>query len=91
MIQGHHAIDVPPLNQELPNPLARPGIRLLVIPIGGAPATPAIDVTSTAVQAMLEGWLATGAHVGKRLAWRTLGFGVRRRDTLHIRPMEFGE
>ena len=90
MILGHHQVDVAPLNETLPNELARPGLRLLVVPIGGAPATPNIDVTSTAVQAMLEGFLQTGVHVGKTLSWQTLGFGKRRRDTLHIRPMEFG-
>src|SRR5580658_29963 len=88
MIHAHHSVDVPPLNQSLPNDLARPGLRMYVTPIGGLPATPIVDVTSSAVIAMLEGWLVSGAHVGKRLDWQTKGFGRRRRDTLHIRPLD---
>jgi len=86
-VQGHHQVDVPPLGQEAPHPLQRPGVRLLVSPIGGVPATATIDVTSTAVIAMLDGFLKSGAHVGKRLDWRATGFGLRRRDTLHLRPI----
>jgi hypothetical protein len=87
-IQGHHAVDVPPLGEEYPHPLQRVGVRLLVRPIGGLPATPAIDVTSSAVIAMLEAFLHSGTHIGKRLDWKATGFGVRRRDTLHIRPLD---
>lgn len=90
-VLGHHAIDVPALGSELPYTDTRPGIRLLVRPIGGSPDCWTIDVTSTAMHAMLEGFLQTGNHAGLRLAWRSKGFGVKRRDTLHLRPLQPGE
>lgn len=81
-VVGHHAIEVPPLGESYPHPDSRTGIRLYVRPLESEPASPVLDVTSTAVMAMLDGFLATGHHVGKRLEWRSRGFGSRRRDTL---------
>jgi hypothetical protein len=86
-LQGHHPILVPPMGQELPMGEGRPGVRLLCRPLEGCPDVSNIDVTSTAAIAMLEGFLATGRQIGKRLAWRSRGHGVLRRDTLHIRPV----
>ena len=86
VIGGFHPTLVPPLDTTAPEAAPRAGIRLLVTPVDGIPAVPAIEVTSTAVIAMLDGFLANGVHVGKVLSWRSAGFGSRRRDTLRITP-----
>jgi len=86
-ITHHHVIDVPPLGQAMPHPQARVGVRLLVRPLEPSLGVTAIDITSTQAIAMLEGFLQTGAHVGKRLSWQARGFGVRRHDTIHIQPI----
>jgi hypothetical protein len=86
-IQAHHAIDVPAISDELPYSDPRPGTRLLVRPIEGDDLPWTIDVTSTQAQAMLEGFLRSGNHVGLRLSWRSRGFGTRRKDTIHLRPV----
>lgn len=64
----------------------RPGVRLMTMPVADGPDLWTIDVTSDVVNAMLEGFLATGAHVGKVLSWQSRGFGVHRRDTIRITP-----
>lgn len=86
-VTHHHVIDIPPLGQAMPHPEARVGLRLLVRPLESSPDVRAIDITSTQAIAMLEGFLQTGAHVGKRLSWQARGYGVRRHDTLHIQPI----
>ncbi len=86
-IQGHLPIQVPPLNQPFPSELGQPGVRLLTRPLVSPEGPYVIDVTSSAVNAMLEGFLKSGAHVGKRLSWSSRGFGIRRRDTVKIEPL----
>ena len=86
-VLGHHDIDVPPLAGETPVTPARPGKRLMVRPISPTNEPWIIDVTSTQALAMLEGFLGTGVHFQQRLGWRSRGFGVHRRDTLHLRPL----
>jgi hypothetical protein len=66
---------------------ARPGVRLWVRDLAPGGELRTIDITSTAALAMLEGFLYSGMHVGKSLSWRSLGYGVRRRDTLGIKPL----
>jgi len=86
-ITGHHPVQVPALGDD---PLAmdgRPGVRLLTLPLDDSPPIYSIDITSTAAIAMLEGFLSTGAHVGKRLTWRSGGTGRFRRDTIHLKPL----
>lgn len=90
-ILAHHAIDVPAIAGDLTPSDARPGTRLLVRPIEGDQLPWTIDVTSTQAQAMLEGFLRSGNHVGLRLSWRSRGFGVLRKDTIHLRPVRPGE
>lgn len=90
-VLSHHAIDVPPLGAEYPPAEARPGLRLLCRPVSSHDLPWSIDITSTATQAMLEGFLRSGIHVGQRLGWRSRGFGVNRRDTLYLRPLKPGE
>jgi len=90
-VLAHHPIDVPPLNSQPPYENARAGVRLLVRPVGSSPDVYTVDVTSTQVQAMLEGFLRTGNHVAQRLSWRSRGYGVRRKDTIHLRPLKPGE
>lgn len=46
-----------------------------------------VDVTSQQPAAMLEGFLMSGAHVGKAITFRARGRGPRRRDTIHIKPI----
>lgn len=84
---GHHAVEVADLTSDPTNPTKRPGVRLLVQPI--APWYPGytIEVTSSAAIAMLEGFLHQGLTLGRRLGFETRGFGPRRRDTLHIKPL----
>ena len=89
-ILGHHPVDVPPLGEEPPYSSERAGIRLLVQPLSDPNLPWAIDVTSSVVMAMLEGFLATGQHYGLRLSWRSRGFGSLRKDTIHLRPMSEG-
>lgn len=86
-ILAHHEIAVPPLGGETETSPARAATRLLVRPLEGGDLPWHIDVTSTQAQAMLEGFLATGNHVGLRLGWKSRGFGVRRKDTIHLRPL----
>lgn len=89
-ILGHHPVDVPPLGEEPPYSSERAGLRLLVQPLSDPNLPWAIDVTSTQVMAMLEGFLATGQHYGMRLSWRSRGFGSLRKDTIHLRPLNQG-
>ncbi|HKD78796.1 MAG TPA: hypothetical protein VKH81_03835 [Candidatus Angelobacter sp.] len=85
-LHGSHQTTVPALGDGLTDPAARPGIRLQVHPIATSTPVYLLDVTSSAVQAMLEGFLRSGVATGKFLSWESRGFGARRRDTLHIRP-----
>ena len=89
-ILGHHPVDVPPLGEEPPYSSERAGLRLLVQPLSDPNLHWAIDVTSSQVMAMLDGFLGTGQHYGMRLSWRSRGFGSLRKDTLHLRPMSQG-
>ena len=89
-ILGHHPVDVPPLGEEPPYSSERAGLRLLVQPLSDPNLPWAIDVTSSQVMAMLEGFLATGQHYGLRLSWRSRGFGSLRKDTIHLRPLNQG-
>lgn len=75
---------VPPIGGATVENPARPAIRLITMPIAGGPQLYVIDVVSTQAQAMLEGFLANGLHVGKMLSWRSKGYGVLRKDTIRI-------
>lgn len=86
-IVGHYPIEVPPIGEPATDSNGRPGVRLLVRPLESEPTSSAIDVTATAVIAMLDGFLQTGAHIGKRFEWSARGFGSRRRDTLILRRL----
>lgn len=77
-------IEVPPIGGATPENPARPGVRLITMPVADGPQHYVIDVVSTQAQAMLEGFLANGLHVGKRLSWRSKGYGVLRKDTIRI-------
>lgn len=81
---GHHQTSVPAEGQGLVVTSSRPGLRLMTQPVSGHPWRPLIDVTSSSVQAMLEGFLRSGVGVGKILSWQSKGAGVRRRDTIHL-------
>jgi len=85
-LSGHHAALVPAEGAAPGSSDGRPGVRLMVHPVAVAEPVHLIDITSTAVQAMLEGFLRTGVAEGKFLSWRTSGFGTRRRDTVQIKP-----
>ena len=90
-VLGHHPTEVAPLGAATPPAETRSGLRLLVRPITPTDMPWAIDITSTQVQAMLEGFLRSGIHLQQRLGWRSRGFGVHRRDTIHLRPLRPGE
>lgn len=85
-IAAFHRVKVPELGGDHAPDEGRDGVRLLTIPEPGSPEIYTIDVTSTAALAMLEGFLATGAHVGKVFTWRGAGVGTARRDTIHLTP-----
>jgi hypothetical protein len=85
-LHGHFSTTIPPEGAGFDESQARPGIRIMVEPVSTARPVHLIDITSSAVQAMLEGFLQTGAATGKLLSWQTSGFGRRRRDTVRIRP-----
>jgi hypothetical protein len=87
ILHGSHAVEVPPIAGLGIGEVARPGVRLLTMPLTQSPPFYTIDITSTQVQAMLEGFLGTGAGIGKILSWRARGFGSLRKDTIRIRPM----
>lgn len=89
-VLSHHDCDVPPLGAATPPAETRAGLRLIVQPLTPADLPWSIDITSTKVQAMLEGFLRSGIHVNQRLGWRSKGFGVHRRDTLHLKPLNQG-
>ena len=84
LVHGWHPVQVPALAGQPAGELGRPGIRLLVTPVSGAAGVNAIELTSTAAIAMLEGFLASGIAIGKRLSWQSRGAGVHRRDTIQI-------
>jgi len=67
-ILAHHPVDVPPLGEEPPYSSERVGLRLLVQPLSDPNLPWAIDVTSSQVMAMLDGFLGTGQHYGMRLS-----------------------
>lgn len=90
-VLSHHDCDVPPLGAATPPAETRAGLRLIVQPLTPTDLPWSIDITSTKVMAQLEGFLRSGIHVGQRLGWRSTGFGVHRRDTLHLRPLQPGE
>ena len=90
-ILAHHEILIPPIGGETDTSPPRAGLRLLVRPLEGTDLPWHFDVTSTQVRAMLEGYLATGNHVGLRLSWSSRGFGSKRKDTIHLRPLQPGE
>lgn len=46
-----------------------------------------VDVPQRQPQAMLEGFLRSGAIVGKAVTFRASGRGSTRRDTIHIKPI----
>lgn len=83
-LQSSCPIEVPPIAGATETSPSRPGVRLFVAPVEGGPALYTIDITSTQTMAMLEGFLASGTHVGKILSWRAKGFGVLRRDTIRL-------
>lgn len=86
-ILAHHEVQVPALGENQDGPAGRPGIRLIVRPLGDSPFYDTIDITSTQAIAMLEGYLRSGAHVGKAITWRSGGTGAHRRDTIMLKPV----
>ena len=87
-VLAHHPVEVAPIGGETGDSPARPGVRLMWRPVSD-PALPLYcDVTSVQAIAMLEGFLHTGLHVRSVLSWRSKGFGVHRRDTIGITPLE---
>jgi hypothetical protein len=84
-LHGHFSTSIPPEGAGFDESSSRPALRLMVAPVATARPVHLIDITSTAVQAMLEGFLQTGVATGKLLSWETRGFGPRRRDTVRIR------
>src|SRR6266851_8760988 len=84
IVYGHHEIEVPPEGGLAVGERGREGLRVLCQPVGATPPIFAIDVTSTAARAMLEGFLGSGVLVGRRLSWSSKGYGHRRRDTVKI-------
>lgn len=84
---GHHPTLVPPKGEMLTPENGRAGVRLLVYPAAAHPQVATVDVTSTAAIAMLDGFLANGMHVGKRISFRSRGWGKTRRDTISIGPV----
>lgn len=84
-LHGHFSTVVPPEGAGFDESNARPGLRIMVDPVATAYPVHLIDITSSAVQAMLEGFLQSGVATGKLLSWQSRGFGRRRRDTLRLR------
>jgi hypothetical protein len=83
--------ELAPLGSPYPPTETRPGTRLIVQPVSSPELPWSIDIVSTQVQAMLEGFLSTGVAINKRLGWRSRGFGSQRKDTIHLRPMNQAE
>ena len=83
-LHGSHANMVPAKGEGVASSNARPGIRLQVHPEATDQPVYLIDITSSALQAMLEGFLRSGIANGKLLSWESHGFGARRRDTVHL-------
>jgi hypothetical protein len=79
-----HSTLVPPEGGATASSQPRPGVRLLGQPIQMVNPAYAIDMTSTAGMAMLEGFLAMGHHVNREISWSSRGWGVRRRDTIRL-------
>jgi hypothetical protein len=83
-IHGSAPVEVPPIAGLAAGEAPRPGIRLFTTPVAGGPQLFTVDITSTQVIAMLEGFLGSGSLAGKILSWRARGFGVRRKDSIRI-------
>jgi hypothetical protein len=85
LVQHWANVEVPPEGGATEASPARPGLRLYVHPVSTAEHVTSIDITSTAAQAMLEGFLRSGIAAGKYLSWQSAGFGPRRRDTVILK------
>lgn len=79
-IEGWHPSELPAESETTAGAPGRLAIRLLVYPIKTTEPIFSIDITSSAVIAMLEGFLRNGSAIGKYLSWRSWGFGSKRRD-----------
>jgi hypothetical protein len=90
-IQWHQQSEVQPQGTERAGMAPVPATRLFVRSLGFTEPLTTVDVTSSATKAMLEGFLASGIHVGHALSWRSYGGGKLRRDTVSFRPLRRGE
>ena len=90
-VYWHQQTEIPALGTDPPSDVMFPATRLFVRPLDSTPPYTTLDVVSSATRAMLEGFLQSGIHVNRRIGWKAQGWGVRRKDTLHIRPLKPGE
>lgn len=67
-----------------PTPLT--AIRLHTTRLDKASKMVHVDITSTQVHAMLDGFLRLGTIHGKAVEFRSRGIGAMRRDSLHLKP-----
>lgn len=68
-----------------PTPLT--AIRLHTRRLDKASKMVHVDITSTQVHAMLDGFLRLGTIHGKAVEFRSRGIGAIRRDSVHLKPM----
>lgn len=72
-------------NDTTPTPLST--IRLYTRRLDKPSKMTHVDVTTTQVQAMLDGFLRVGTIGGKAVEFRARGQGAQRRDSIHIKPI----
>ncbi len=76
--------ELPAMMKGATEPKLLPTIRLFTRRLDKVSPAAYVDVTCTQPQAMLEGFLRSGALIGKAVTFRATGRGPTRRDTIHI-------
>lgn len=86
-VQAQTTGELPAMMPGATEPKLLPTTRLFTRRLDKVSPAAYVDVTCSQPQAMLEGFLRSGALIGKAVTFRATGRGPMRRDTIHIKPM----
>jgi hypothetical protein len=86
-VQAHVSGELPAMMKGATEPKLLPTIRLFTRRLDKTTPAAYVDVTCSQPQAMLEGFLRSGALIGKAVTFRASGRGPTRRDTIHIKRL----
>jgi len=84
---AHSSGELPAMLGKDTAPTPLPTIRLYTRRLDKPSKMTHVDITTTQVQAMLDGFLRLGTIGGKAVEFRSRGQGPTRRDSVHIRPI----